>query len=132
MIDSNVLHGFLDKLTKDAIKQIENEGQLSQQNALPFLIKDQYQKINTIESEFATKNDLRDVQTRIDSLEKRIVDLDVRLSGKIDELEKKFTDTMNDFRNEIFREMKKNERFNRIYLGFLTTLIFFCLGKIFA
>ena len=55
MIESNILHGFLDKLAEDAMKQIEEEGNLSQQNVLPFLIKDQYTKITNIENSFVTK-----------------------------------------------------------------------------
>ena len=124
MIDDNVLHGFLEKLAKDAMKQIKEEGQLSQQNALPFLIKDQYQKIHHIESEFATKKDIENLEhkltNRIDDLDNRINELDTRLTNRMD-----------DFRNDIFRELKQYEKITRIYFGILATLIIFCLGKLY-
>lgn len=100
MIDSNVLHGFLDKLAKDAMEQIEKEGVLSQQNALPFLIKDQYQKINHIEADFVTKFDLEQTNAKID-----------------------------DLRYDLFREIKKVEKVSRIYFGILTTLIILSFSK---
>ena len=61
MREDNILSGFLEKLTEDAIKQIEKEGTLSQQNALPFLIKDQYTKITQIQNEFASRGDVQNL-----------------------------------------------------------------------
>lgn len=111
MIDSNVLHGFLDKLAKDAMEQIEKEGKLSQQNALPFLIKDQYQKINHIESDFVTKSDL------------------AHTNDKINEVDKNLSDKIDDLRSDIFREIAQREKVTRIYFGILTTLIVLSLSK---
>ena len=83
MIEAKILNGFLDKLTEDAIKYIENGGSLNHQNALPFLIKDQYSKISHIEEDFVTRGDLYDFkQFTID----KFVEVDQRFK----EIDKRF------------------------------------------
>lgn len=93
---------------------------MSQQNALPFLIKDQYQKINHIEADFVTKCDLARIEERISRIESNYVtklDLE-QTNAKIDDL-----------RYDLFREIKKVEKISRVYFGILTTLIILSFSK---
>lgn len=110
MLEDNVLYGFLEKLARDAMKQIETEGNLSQQNVLPFLIKNQYQKIERIESEFVTKREFQELQGYVE------IEFG-RVNAKIDDL-----------RHEVFTEM--NKRFKEVDEKFKT--IYWMIGILFS
>ena len=95
MIEGRVLHGFLDRLTEKALKEIEKGGNLNQQNAMPFLIKEQFTKISRIEEDFATSAHLLefkqysverfgDIDRRFQEVDKRFEEVDKRF----DRLEK--------------------------------------------
>lgn len=94
MIEDKILYGFLDRLTQESLKEIQDGGSLNQQNALPFLIKEQYSKISRIEEEFSTREDLHDfkqyVVERFDQVDKKFMDIDKRFI----EVEKKFEDKL--------------------------------------
>jgi chromosome segregation ATPase len=148
MIEDNVLHGFLDKLADDALKQIKKDGILSQQNVLPFLIKDQYSKITHMESEFLTRKDFKSemmvVEARMDRLDSRLDQLDGRmnqfdsrmdhlenrmdhLETRIDELDKKIDDTRLElihYMNERFRSVESTLRIHTaILISLLGTMV---------
>ena len=95
MIEGKILNGFLERLTKDALREIEKGGSLNQHNAMPFLIKEQFSKISRIEESVATSAELLDFKQytieRFDTLESSLVGrtdgVESRLEGKIDGVE---------------------------------------------
>jgi len=74
VIEENVLYGFLEKLNQEALLQIKREGKLTQENALPFLIKDQYSKISLIEKEFATRGELEVLRDEVHELRRECME----------------------------------------------------------
>ncbi len=84
----NILNGFLDKLAEDAIKQIKEEGRLSKENALPYLIKDQYTRITHIETEFLTRSEFQTFRGEMDDFRYEVSQKFKDVENKIDSVHK--------------------------------------------
>jgi len=85
MIEAKILYGFLDKLAKETQRELEEGGSLTKQNVIPFLMREQFEKISRIEDEFATSQDLYDFKQfsieKFDKVDKMFDRMEKKING---------------------------------------------------
>lgn len=134
LIEAKILHGFLDKLTEDAINEIKEGGNLTSQNALPFLIKEQFTKISRIESEFASSHEIYDfkqftterfssVDAELLRLDKKIDSVEERLNKKIDLVEARLNRRIDLLEERMNQKFRNQYIFLSLGFAFLSILI---------
>ena len=79
-----ILIRFLDKKVKDAEEEISNKGTLSEEYAIPLLLKSQFNHIMHLDSELTSLRKLMDI--RFEQVDKRFEQVDKRF----EQVDKKF------------------------------------------
>ncbi|MEW6094905.1 MAG: hypothetical protein AB1567_00030, partial [bacterium] len=82
MVEDDILQNFLNNAVKTARKQIDEEGKLTVDNAIPLLLHSQFNHILHLDSELSALRKL--IDERFGKVDERFGKIDERF-GKIDE-----------------------------------------------
>ncbi len=109
MLDDQILSEFLDNAVLKARERITQEGRLSTEDAIPLMLKSQFNHIAHLEQEMVTKKELQEqlfgLQTkfdgRMDKLDGRMDGLQTKLNGRMDGLQTKINGRMDSLQYEL-------------------------------
>ena len=117
--EDELISAFLTKSTEKARKQIADEDKLSTKNAIPLMLKSQFNHIAHLDEQMVTKTEFRE---EIENLKEQMV-TKTEFNGKIESLKEQMV-TKTEF-NGKFESLK--EQFNGLkdQVGFMKWLIMF-------
>lgn len=75
MIEDQILAEFLDNAVKKAKKSIENKGVLTTEDAIPLMLKSQFNHISHLEEQMVTKNEFNDLKDQFAGLKNQFAGL---------------------------------------------------------
>jgi len=123
---TQILLKFLEKKSREAEREIEEKGSLSDENAIPILLRTQFNHIAHLDSELTGLREL--IDKRFEQVDKRFEQVDKRF----EQVDKKFEHMENRFEH---MEDKFDGKFSRIYtflgLGFSVLAFIIILSGIF-
>ena len=99
MIDDGLINGFLDDSVRKAKENLAKNGQLDLQDAIPLMLKSQFNHIRHLEQEMVTQSyfeqSQKAIESRLSGVESKISDMESKMVTT-DLLEHRLSETKND------------------------------------